>query len=312
MVEAVGDMRVFMGQTQPIDKRRVVAIGNFDGVHVGHQRLLKLTTETARTCGCQATVLTFFPHPCQILKGSKSFPYLTSLEERIRLLSLAGVSEVVVYPFSEALAGMAPEEFIHRVLCQELNAASVVVGFNFTFGKGGKGSTSLLKKIGHRKGLGVLVVPPVTMDGLSVSSSKIRAALQKGNVDLACRFLGRLPALEGKVVKGRKLGHQLGFPTANMELWPNLLLPRYGVYATRVGVGGAWFKGLTNIGLRPTFEGEKVPTIETYLLDFCEDIYGEFVRLELEKYIRPEIRFSTPHELLEQISRDVALASQSQ
>ncbi|MBC7341295.1 MAG: bifunctional riboflavin kinase/FAD synthetase [Clostridia bacterium] len=303
-------MRVFMGRAHPIDKRRIVAIGNFDGVHVGHQQLLKLTIQTAKTSGCYATVLTFFPHPGQVLKGSRFFPYLTTVEERIRLLLLAGVDEVVVYPFSKAIADMDPQEFIDKVLLRELKAAATVVGFNFTFGRSGMGSTSLLKKVGQQLGFASMVVPPVTVGNLPVSSSLIRSSLQKGDLDLASQLLGRSPALEGKVIRGQGLGHQLGFPTANIELWPNLLLPRYGVYATRVKVRSLWYRGLTNIGLRPTFGGSKVPTVETYLLDFQEDIYGEFIRLELEKYIRPEIRFSTPEQLLEQISQDVTLARQ--
>ena len=291
----------------PPDARpSVVALGTFDGVHLGHRAILGTAVTHAREAGLQALACTFEQHPIEILQPARAPRSITTVEERLALIAETGVDGVVVLSFTPELAAVEPEAFVKEVLLGRLRAQQIVVGFNHRFGRGARGDAGLLQELASRLGFQAHVVPPLTVGGVPVSSSEVRTALQRGDVVAAARFLGRPYAIGGTVTSGAGRGRTLGFPTANLAPDGNLLIPR-GVYGCLAHVDGVVHPTVVNIGVRPTF-AETTLAIEAHLLDFTGDLYGRRMRLDFMLHLREEMRFPSVEDLKAQIARDVEAA----
>jgi riboflavin kinase/FMN adenylyltransferase len=288
-----------------------LAIGNFDGVHRGHQELVRVARERAAATGAAAGVLTFTPHPAKIFAPALAPPLIVSLERRLELLGQAGADVGIVEEFTPALAAVEAEDFVRDVLVGGLGAREVVVGWDFSFGRGRRGNPALLRDVGAALGLGVTVVPPVTVDGLVCSSTKVREFVLEGRVEGAALLLGRPAELQGAVVRGAGRGRGLGIPTANVRPEAELV-PKVGIYAARAhvldatGAIASTHKAALSIGSNPTFVAAGAVTIEAHLLDFDADLYEKRLRIEVLHRLRDERRFDSVEALLAQIAVDVA------
>ena len=291
----------------PPDARpSVVALGVFDGVHLAHQAILKTAVARAQLGGGTAVACTFDPHPAEILQPDRVPLPITTLDERLGLLEETGIALTAVAPFTTELAAMEPETFVEQVLVRQLGAREVVVGFNHRFGRGARGDAGLLREVGARHGLQAEVVPPLDVDGAPVSSSAIRSLLQRGDVMVAARMLGRPYFVAGRIVEGAGRGRTLGFATANIATERPLLTPA-GVYACRFTIERTAYGAVVNAGIRPTF-GEMVFTVEAHLLDFSGNLYGQHARLDFITRIREERKFSGVEALKAQVAEDIAAA----
>ena len=289
--------------------RVVVALGNFDGVHIGHQRLIRQMVSYARKIEAAAVVCTFHPHPLQVLFPDKAPRLLISNERKIELISRLGVDALLMLPFDHRMAKLSPEFFVQDVLCRQLGSQGVFVGFNFTFGHRGAGTPSLLQKLGKELGFVVEVLPPVKLEETIVSSTVVRQALEEGDIGRARSYLGYWPSLEGRVVLGdQRGGRKMGFPTANLDINQDVLIPARGVYVAQVKVGDQLYDGVVNIGVKPTIGPDLPPTVEVHILEFAQVIYGEWVQLSLLHRLRSEKKFSSVTELVSQIKRDIEAA----
>jgi riboflavin kinase/FMN adenylyltransferase len=280
-----------------------LAIGVFDGVHLGHRALIAHLVRAAREQRAAAVAATFDPLPIQALAAGAPASALSDIRDRVRLLREAGADEVVVFRFDEAFAKLSADEFVDRVR-GACDMRRIVVGPDFHFGRRAEGDCDKLRERGRRDGFTVDVVTPIEIDGKIVSSTRIRNLLLAGDVEAAARLLGRPYTLRGRVVHGAKRGRALGFPTINLALPKGRLLPRDGIYAMWAEMGEGQFKAAASLGVRPTFGGgDRV--LEAYLLDFSGDVYGEEVEVSFVKRLRDEIAFASPAELSTQIARDV-------
>lgn len=278
----------------------VVTVGNFDGVHRGHQVLLHRTKAVAQADNGFSLVVTFKLHTSALLR--KAAPLLLmSAEEKLEFFSTMGIAGCLLLEFTPELAGLDPEEFLLRLT--DLGAKTIIVGHDFTFGKGAVGNTDYLLDFAGRHGIDAEVVPPVTVDGVVVSSSHIRSLLQTGQVTKARQMLNRPFAVSAPVIHGERRGRTLGFPTANLRLPAERLLPKYGVYFVRCHIRGQEYYGLANVGVKPTFAPAQ-SLIEVYLFDTTEDLYGAKMTVEFLEFLRAERRFSSPAELVKQMKRD--------
>lgn len=303
-------MRVFRSaadwQRASAGERAFFAIGNFDGVHIGHQRIFRRLVEEARAAGQMASVLTFDPHPIKLLHPDSAPPLITTLSQRLDCFEQSGLDAAVVLPFTREFAALSPEEFAQRILAETLHASTVFVGENFRFGHHQSGDTNLLMKVGNRIGFRVVVVEPVRLRGALVSSTLIRRALAEGQVERAGRFLGRPFLLTGEIRPGTGQGRKLVVPTLNL-VHEHELIPARGVYATEALVRGKWHRAATNVGFRPTFNGTGL-SVESHLLDFSEEITDGPMELRFWKRLRDEMKFPSPVELHQQVLRDIARA----
>ena len=284
----------------------VLTLGNFDGVHRGHQAILGRVAEVARVRGGEAVALTFNPHPVAVLRPERAPALITSLRDKIRLMAAAGVDVLVVQHFTPAFAQLSAEAFIERFVVQRLRATRLVVGHSVSFGHERRGDSALLAELGKRLGFEVEVVGPIGVDGHEVSSSAVRRAIAAGDMALATKLLGRPHRLGGRVVPGRRRGATIGFPTANVRVRVGMSPPD-GVYAVRVQYREAWLDGVANIGTNPTF-GDVPRALEAHLLDFDADLYGERVSVAFIERLRSEIAFSSVEALVAQIGRDAERA----
>jgi len=284
----------------------IIALGNFDGFHLGHQAVVGEAVRWARSEGRPVLVATFDPHPKRLFVPDAPFFRLTTLDQREELFTAAGADAMVVIHFDESIAAMTGEEWIARMLHQRFAASGVVTGEDFTFGKGRGGNVEVLKLLGQANRLSVDAVAAVDEGGEPVSSSRIREALQAADPHTATRLLTRPFAIEGEIIHGNKRGRELGWPTANMKLG-NYLRPSYGIYAVRARLAdGHDLDGVANVGQRPMFEPEEL--LEVHLFDFDGDLYGQQVEVDLHHYIRPEGKFGSLEELAQQIGRDAEQA----
>jgi riboflavin kinase/FMN adenylyltransferase len=301
-------MRIVRGlESYPPDGApSVVALGVFDGVHRAHRAILGAAVERGRGLGVQALACTFDPHPMEILQPERAPIPLTTIPERLDLMAETGLDGAVVIAFTRALAAMEPEAFVKDVLVERLKAREVVVGFNHRFGRGARGDAAMLDNLGDRLGFRAHVVEPLRIDGVPVSSTEVRAALQRGDLALAERFLGRPYSVGGSVVHGAGRGRTLGFPTANVQPDRPVLVPA-GVYECDLVLGGVSHHAVVNIGVRPTF-GEATTTVEAHVLDFAGDMYGRHVELRFHERLRPERKFGSVEELKAQIADDIKQA----
>lgn len=279
-----------------------VVVGNFDGVHRGHAAVIAQAAEPAHAAGRPVVALTFEPHPRTFFQPDRPLFRLTDAREKARMLARAGADATVVLTFDERLSQIEAEDFVADVLARRLGAHTVVVGWDFHFGRARRGSPAFLAEAGPRHGLYVEVAPPYG-GGTPVSSSAIRDHLAAGELQAAGRLLGRRWIVEGEVVHGDKRGRDLGFPTANVRLAPETRL-RHGVYAVRVLVDDRIVDGAASYGRRPQFD-DGAPLFETYLMDFSGDLYGKPLRIELASFLRPEEKFESVDALVVQMARDV-------
>jgi phosphoribosyl 1,2-cyclic phosphate phosphodiesterase len=292
----------------PSKRGSVLAIGNFDGIHLGHQAILRAVEQRAIETGCVATALTFDPFPRKVLRPESAPPRLSTSAQRMDWFGVVGLESAVVMPFTHELARLSPEDFVDLFLVRDLQVRAVLVGENFHFGHRQVGDVKLLRELGMRRGFDVVVIPPVSYRGEIVSSTYIRKAIADGDVSHAARLLGRPFVLTGEVVKGAGVGRRFTFPTLNL-VPEQELLPAQGVYVTRTRLEGEskTRRSVTNIGIRPTFYGSGV-TIETHLLNFSEEIAPKRIEVHFWKRLRSERKFNGPDELRVQIAKDIANA----
>jgi riboflavin kinase/FMN adenylyltransferase len=289
----------------------VAALGNFDGVHRGHHRILEHVKRQATLSGGVPVVVTFDPHPPRVVRPDKAPPLLMTLAQKLQAFERAGVHHVAVARFTPEMARWEPERFVDAVLVDWLGVSEVCVGANFLFGRDRTGTFTLLKALGEDRGFRVDCIDPVRYKDFVVSSTRIRHLITEGRVDEAAALLGHHYFLDGLVVHGEKLGRELGFPTANLKT-VNELLPAHGIYATVAIVNGVQYRAVTSVGVRPTMTdgeagGRVTPatvTIEAYLMDVSMDLYGQAMRLGFVEWLRPEEKFDTLEALSAQIARD--------
>ena len=290
-----------------IAKPTVLTLGVFDGLHLGHQAIMRKVVERAAATGAVATAITFDPHPRAVLHPQTAPPLLQTLDQRLANLEVIGIEQAVVVKFTKEFASQPAEEFLRDVVHDRLHAREVYLGKGFAFGKGRGGNIELLRKMSAELGFVADEVDEVQVHGQRVSSSRIRELLAEGRVNLARRMLGRPYGVEGVVIRGDRRGHTIGFPTANLKAH-NRVIPKYGVYATASLIDGTWRRSITNIGVRPTFGNELEPSVETYVLDFEGDLYGDALRVRFLYRIRDERKFGGIDELKAQIARDTERA----
>ncbi|WP_205503234.1 bifunctional riboflavin kinase/FAD synthetase [Rufibacter psychrotolerans] len=295
----------------PALSHAVVTSGTFDGVHVGHQKILSKLTEAARQNNGQSVVITYWPHPRTVLNpNDDSLRLLSTIEERIEALRQYGVDYLLLLPFTKEFAQLSSEEYIQKILINTIRTKKLVIGYDHRFGKNREGGFDYLQANAQRYGFEVEEIPRQDVDAVGVSSSKIRTALERGDVDTAARYLGRPYSLTGTVVQGKQLGRTLGYPTANLEPREKLkLVPAQGIYAVRVQTPAGPYKGMLSIGTNPTVQGDR-QTIEVNLFDFDADLYGQEITLLFIAYLRPEEKFSGLEELTQQLHQDKLAALQ--
>jgi len=296
------------GHFGPAQRGTVVTIGNFDGVHLGHQKILHQVFDRARAAGLAATVLTFYPHPSRVLRPADAPCLLATLPQRLAAFEAAGMHAALVLRFDAELAKVTAEDFVRLYLVETLRARAVMVGDNFRFGNRGAGDVKLLETLGQQGGHKVHVVPPVVVDGVVVSSSAIRQALGEGRVDAAAKMMGRPFALAGQIQPGTGQGRKLIVPTLNLATEQECL-PKNGVYATETVVGGKTYHSATNIGMRPTFNGTRL-AIESHLFDFSEMLTSGSMEIRFHARLRDEQKFPSPEALRAQVLADIERAKE--
>ena len=297
-------MKIFHGtENANIQKPTVLTLGVFDGLHLGHQRIMQTVVERAKAVSAVPTAITFDPHPRAVLHPESAPPLLQTLDQRLANLELLGIEQTIVIPFDREFASQPAEDFLHEIIHDRLHAKEVYLGKGFAFGKERGGNIELLKKMSGELGFHADEVEEVRLRGHRISSSRIREMLAAGRVNLTRRMLGRPYGVEGVIIRGNRRGHTIGFPTANLKPH-NRVIPKFGVYATATLVDGTWRRSITNIGVRPTFENDAEPSIETYLFDFDEDLYGDVLRVRFLHRIRDEVKFKGIDELKAQIEKD--------
>ena len=301
-------MRLFHGTDNAgIHRPTVLTLGVFDGLHLGHQLIMETLAERAREVGAVPTVITFDPHPRAVLHPESAPPLLQTFDQKIEAFGVLGIEQTIIVRFTQEFASIRAADFLRAVVKERLQAKEVYLGKGFAFGHNREGNIELLKKLGSELGFVAGEVPEVRLLGRRVSSSKIRELLASGNVNLARRMLGRPYGVEGRVERGDERGHQLGFPTANLHP-QNRVIPKNGVYVTGTLIDGQWRRSVTNIGLRPTFGQATEPSVETYVMNWDGDLYGDVIRVRFLYRLRDERKFGSIEELKSQIGRDVGRA----
>lgn len=303
-------MKIVRGAIQLREKPKKVicTLGNFDGLHLGHQALIKKVVFEAGILGGSSVVITFHPHPLEILYPDKTFKRLFDMDDQIQQLKELGIDLLVIEPFTESFSRLTPEQFVKEWLCRHFEIKKIVVGHDFGFGANKKGDYKEFMKFSKEMGYNTEKLSPILLDGVHISSSIIRENLEQGLVKKASQFLGRLFYLRGRVIQGDGRGRKLGFPTANLKVITPFV-PKSGVYSTWSTIKGKKYLSITNIGGRPTFEPfAKALHLEVFIFDFNHEIYGEEVKLEFCDWIRAEKKFSNKEELIEQIKLDIMIA----
>lgn len=301
-------MRLFHGtENAEIQRPTVLTLGVFDGLHLGHQLIMRTVAERARAIGAVPTAITFDPHPRSVLHPESSPPLLQTLDQKVEGFGILGIEQTIVVRFTEEFSQIRAEDFLRDVVKERLQAREVYLGRGFNFGHNREGNIELLQKVGGELGFVAGEVPEVRLRGQRVSSSKIRELLAAGRVNLARRMLGRPYGVEGLVVRGNERGHTLGFPTANLHP-QNRVLPAHGVYVTGTLIDGQWRRSVTNVGTRPTFETATEPSVETFVMNWSGDLYGDVVRVRFLYRLRDEKKFASLEALKAQIENDVARA----
>jgi len=289
------------------DENTVITLGSFDGVHLGHKSIFKTLLAKAKDLDARSLLVTFSPHPRTVVMQNTTVNLLTTIREKKELFEKAGIENLLVINFTKEFSQLDYEDFVKNYFVKSCGVEHFVIGYDHKFGKDRGGNETVLKQLGEKYGFGVSVVPPLSIGGETISSSKIRRALLKGDLEKANKYLGRNFCFYGKVVEGARRGRLIGFPTANLEINdPHKLVPKSGVYLVNCSLNFEKYYGLMNIGYRPTFGDVKESIIEVYIIDFDKDIYGENIRIDFIKRIRDEKKFDSKEELIEQINKDKA------
>ena len=285
-------------------EKTIVTIGTFDGIHIGHQKILKDLIKTAKKEGKKSVLLTFFPHPRMVLQKDNKILLLNTIEEKSGLLEKMGLDYLIIHPFSREFSRLTALEFVRDILVNKLNTSRLIIGYDHHFGKNREGNIHQLKEYSLLYDFKVEEIPAQDIDDVSVSSTKIRTALKDGNLKTANNYLGYHYMLNGTVVSGKKLGGTIGFPTANLEIKePYKLVPKTGVYIIKTHINTVLYTGIMNIGFNPTVLG-KHQTIEAHLFDFNEDLYGKEIMIEFIYFLREEHKFKSIEELVVQLNID--------
>lgn len=301
-------MRLFHGtDNAEIQRPTVLTLGVFDGLHLGHQLVMRTVVERARAVGAVPTVITFDPHPRAVLHPESAPPLLQTLDQKVEGFGVLGIEQTIVVAFTQEFSLIRAEDFLRDVVKERLQAKEVYLGRGFAFGHNREGNIELLRPVSADLGFFADEVPEVRLRGQRVSSSKIRALLSEGKVNLARRMLGRPYGVEGRIEHGSERGHQLGFPTANLHP-RNRVIPNNGVYVTGTLIRGQWRRSVTNVGLRPTFGTETEPSVETFVMNWSGDLYGDVLRVRFLYRLRDEKKFGSLDELKAQIIKDVSRA----
>src|SRR6184192_987712 len=301
-------MRLFHGtDNADIARPTVLTLGVFDGLHLGHQLIMQTIVERARSIGAVPTVITFEPHPRAVLHPESAPPLLQTFDQKIEALGVLGIEQTIVIHFDKAFARIRAEDFLRDVLVDRLHAREVYLGRGFAFGHNREGNIELLRSVSKNLGFFADEVAEVRLRERRVSSTRIRELLNQGRVNLARRMLGRPYGVEGRVVRGAERGAKLGFPTANIQPH-NRVIPRGGVYITAALIDKQWRRSVTNIGTRPTFDSSAETSVETHVISWSGDLYGDVVRVRFLHRLRDEKKFSSIEELKSQIERDVTRA----
>lgn len=301
-------MRLFHGtESANVSRPTVLTMGVFDGLHLGHQLIMKTVVERAQAVNATPTVITFDPHPRAVLFPQSSPPLLQTLDQRINAFNVLGIEQTIVIPFTRELAQQPAEVFLKDIVNERLQAKEVYLGQGFFFGKDREGNIDLLRRVSKELGFFADEVSEVRLRDKRISSSRIRILLLDGHVNLARRMLGRPYGVEGRVIHGAQRGRTIGFPTANLQP-QNRVIPKRGVYVTSTLIDDQWRRSITNIGIRPTFEKDVEPSVESYVLNWDGDLYGDVIRIRFLHRIRDEKKFNSIDELITQIRKDVSRA----
>jgi len=301
-------MRLFHGtDNADIQRPTVLTLGVFDGLHLGHQLIMRTVVERARQTGAIPTVITFDPHPRAVLHPESAPPLLQTLDQKVEGFGVLGIEQTIVIRFDQEFSQIRAEDFLSDVVKDRLHAKEVYLGCGFAFGHDREGNIELLKRVSAKLGFLADEVPEVQFRNQRVSSSKVRRLLLEGRVNLARRLLGRPYGVEGRVEHGAERGKTLGFPTANLHPH-NRVIPRNGVYVTGTLIDGQWRRSITNVGVRPTFTADTEPSVETFVLNWAGDLYGDVVRVRFLRRLRDERKFGSLEELKAQIGRDLLRA----
>ena len=286
----------------------VITIGTFDGVHIGHRKIIKRIVESAENSALESAVLTFFPHPRMVLQKEVGIELINTIEERKQILENTGIDHLIVHPFTRAFSRLTAQEYIEEVLVKKLQAKKVIIGYDHRFGRNRNADIEDLRKYGEKYGFEVEEISKQDVDEVAVSSTKIRKALQEGDVEKANTYLGSNFLLTGTIVKGKGLGKDLGFPTANLKIEETYkLIPKTGVYVVKALIDDQEFFGMMNIGYNPTVGGSE-KTIETYFFNLDKNLYGKKLQIEMLKRIREEKKFSGVEELIGAMKEDQAFS----
>ena len=285
----------------------VIALGNFDGLHKGHQELINRTVKSAKIANLKSAVFTFSNHPKNVMAGRPIIKNILSWNDKVSIIRSYGVDYLISVPFDYEMQNMDPHDFIMNVLVDKLKMKEAYCGFNFKFGHFAKGNAELLMKVGLEKDFGIHILEPIRIDNIVVSSSYIRELISEGRIDECEKYLGRYYSIGGTVVTGNKIGRTIGFPTSNIIIDEGMVTPANGVYVTYCTFNGVRFKSITNVGIKPTI-GDNKYTIETHIFNFDYNIYGKEIKVEFLKKLRDELKFSSLDELRDQISKDKEMA----
>lgn len=291
-----------LGQYRENRFNTAIALGNFDGIHIAHQKLIKEMVEDAKKTGLKSGILLFNTHTRALLEG-KSPSLLSSNEQKMEILGDLGIEIVYTIDFDQELMQLSPDEFVKNILVEKLNVKSLCVGFDYRFGFKASGNVEILKELGIKYGFKVIVIDPIYRDNV-VSSTRIRNYIREGKIQDANELLGRHYSISGEVVDGNKMGRKLGFPTANLKIKDNYIIPKVGIYESNIIVHNKSYRGATSIGTNPTFKNDELK-IENHILDFKGDIYGEVIEVRFIRYLRDEIKFDNIEDLKKQINNDV-------
>ena len=288
---------------------KVLSLGMFDGVHLGHVSIINQLKEIAQKYDLETAILTFWPHPRKVFNPNDELHLLNTLDEKIALLEKAGIEVVFLQEFDENFRNLTGEEFIEQILVEKLNVKHVIIGYDHVFGKNKSGNFDLLQQLSEKLGYDVAQLKAVKEGDFNISSTKIRNCLGNGNIIGANKMLGYHYSVSGKVVDGKKLGRTIGYPTANLEINELKLLPKKGAYIVEVSVKNKFYKGMLSIGTNPTVNGEKL-TVEVYILDFNEEIYGEEITVKFRDFLHEEIKFESLEKLIERLDEDKRLTEE--
>ncbi|MDG1529352.1 MAG: bifunctional riboflavin kinase/FAD synthetase [Polaribacter sp.] len=286
----------------------VVTIGTFDGVHIGHQKIIEQVVETAKKLGTKSVLLTFFPHPRMVLQQNASIELINTIDERAELLSKTGLDYLIIHPFSIEFSRLTALDFVRKILVNQLNTSKLIIGYDHHFGKNREGNLEQLTEYSHLYNFEVEEIPAQDINDVSVSSTKIRKALSDKNIKTANKYLGYHFMLNGTVVNGKQLGGKIGFPTANISIKEDYkLIPKMGVYVVKSKIDNNTIFGMMNIGFRPTLEG-KHQTIEVHFFNFEKDLYNQNLTIEILYFLRDEEKFDSVEKLILQLKEDEKIA----